>query len=285
MRLKQELGERAVLSDLTEIEITCSLGKVRCTLSPAVTVRGPSVLLLHGFLSNRHEVPVRGDGRGMFTVLSNEFCNRGISSVRMDFRGCGESLGLPIGFCTPTSMVQDIIAVLRAPELQTYFRDGVVLVGWCQGAIAAMHAALLGLKACSGISLLNPFADFQSTLTKVYGRAVQEALLKSPEEFLEIVMASKKTRNVTAGFFQEMLAIEGLERLSSVSVPVQVVHATGDRILPQQDSFAEFLNKTKDEYHQISTDHAFGAFDEKNRLDDVAKIVSDFVVRLSNGAD
>lgn len=253
-------------------------------MNPSAETEKPAVVLLHGFLSNRREVPVNGDNRGMFEYLSDIFYEYGISTVTMDFRGCGKSLGLPLGYCTPTSMIQDIVAVTSAPDMQCYFRNGFILVGWCQGAIAAMHAGILGLSNCLGISLLNPFADFRATLDKVYIGALQKALEMPLDGVIEITMASGRVKKVTTGFFQEMVMLEGLQRLSRVDVPVQIVHATEDRILPEQESFTEFLNGEADEYHRIATDHAFGVFGEEHCLDALAKIVSNFAIKISKAS-
>ncbi|WP_120635265.1 alpha/beta fold hydrolase [Ruegeria sp. EL01] len=264
----------------SEIKIPCSQGSIACSI---VEVEGSShdaVVLLHGFLSNRREIPVATENAGMFEVLAEKFAECEISTVRIDFRGCGESSGLPLGACTPTSMVQDVLSLGASTELAAVLGRGFVLVGWCQGAVAATHATLLGLQGCSRIVLLNPFVDYRTTLTHVYGKsACDKALASKPDAFLEIQVASGKTRRVLAGFFHEMFAIDEAHAISRVPIPVHIIKATRDMVLPKQDFFNSIVLELGSTCDLIETDHAFGSFTDTHDLDTVTNLVKKFVRR------
>lgn len=258
-----------------DITVRCTQGTLATSILEAPLSTFPVMILLHGFLSNRREVPVEKENAGMFEVLSHKLAEREISTVRFDFRGCGESSGLPLGACTPTGMVQDIISLVTSQELAPILQRGFILVGWCQGAVAAIHAALLGLQGCSRIVLLNPFVDFARTLEHVYGEQVcSKAIIAAPDSFLEIQMASGKYRRVVAGFFQEMFQIDERNFIRRVPVPVHTIKATRDTILPKQDAF--FVNHLNvgGTCDLVDTDHAFGSFTKKHVLEEVTNLLN-----------
>ena len=53
----------------------------------------PIALLLHGFTGTRHELPVVGTEDSMFSRAARWLGERGVASLRIDFRGSGESDG------------------------------------------------------------------------------------------------------------------------------------------------------------------------------------------------
>ena len=122
-------------NEVTETVITLENGVVGTLAMPASDAPVPAVLMLHGFASVRDEV---GD---MFKRLAAELGERGIASLRIDFRGWGESAGEMVD-STVSGMVEDAAAAyatLSATEGIDAERIG--LLGFSLGGSVAVFSA------------------------------------------------------------------------------------------------------------------------------------------------
>lgn len=122
-------------NEVTETTITLDNGVVGTLAMPASETPVPAVLMLHGFASVRDEV---GD---MFKRLAAELGERGIASLRIDFRGWGESAG-EMTDSTVSGMVEDAAAAyeyLSATDGVDAERIGVV--GFSLGGSIAVFSA------------------------------------------------------------------------------------------------------------------------------------------------
>jgi uncharacterized protein len=97
--------------------------------------RFPAVLLLHGFASDRHEV-----GR-LYAKLADALAGRSIASLRIDFRGWGESPG-DMADTTAAGQIEDARLALQALRGDhSVHPERIGLVGFSLGASIAMHTA------------------------------------------------------------------------------------------------------------------------------------------------
>lgn len=123
-------------ANFTETVITLENGVVGTLNQPASDEPVPAVLMLHGFASYRDEV---GD---MYKRLAAELAERGIGSLRIDFRGWGESEG-GMENSTVVGMVEDAAlgyAYLSGLDFVDTSRLGVI--GFSLGGrIAVVSAA------------------------------------------------------------------------------------------------------------------------------------------------
>jgi pimeloyl-ACP methyl ester carboxylesterase len=121
-------------TEVTETVITLDNGVIGMLAMPASETPVPAVLMLHGFASARDEV---GD---MFKRLAAELGERGIASLRIDFRGWGESAGEMVD-STVSGMVEDATAAydtLSATEGIDAERIG--LLGFSLGGSVAVFS-------------------------------------------------------------------------------------------------------------------------------------------------
>ncbi len=130
-----QAGERRV-------EIEVEGGPVVGTLEqPATAAPEAAVLLLHGFTGSRDELAVAGVDEGVFARTARRLAEAGIASLRIDFRGSGESGG-EWRDTTFSGQIADATAALdwlRAePELQA---APTSVLGWSQGGLVAAHLA------------------------------------------------------------------------------------------------------------------------------------------------
>lgn len=134
--------------------------------SPQSAVLSPGILLLHGFLSQKDEVG------GFYRKLAISLANRGMTSLRIDFHGCGESSG----------DVQDITVRQQVQDAQNAFQwlaesghcnpSRMGMVGFSLGAAVATIVAARHPGDIKSLVLLSPLANMHHDLQEKYGRDV-----------------------------------------------------------------------------------------------------------------
>jgi pimeloyl-ACP methyl ester carboxylesterase len=118
-----------------ETVVTLDSGVVGTLLQPNADAPTPAVLMLHGFASVRDEV---GD---MYKRLAAELADYGIASLRIDFRGWGESAGAMTD-STVTQMVEDAAeATAYLQGLDTVDPERIGLIGFSLGGSVAVYSA------------------------------------------------------------------------------------------------------------------------------------------------
>jgi uncharacterized protein len=104
--------------------------------APAPVSGHPSVLMLHGFTGGRVE-PHR-----LFVLLSRLLAERGVASLRIDFRGSGESQG-DFSEMTVSREVEDAVAAMSHLRQHPGFDpERVMLLGFSMGGMVAALASV-----------------------------------------------------------------------------------------------------------------------------------------------
>ena len=147
---------------VSESSVEVGNGVVGTLTKPAdVTGDVPAVLLLHGFASSKDEV---GD---MYKRLAERLAAAGVASLRIDFRGGGDSSG-DFADTTVTSQVEDAVQALEYLQAQDGIdpnRTGVL--GFSLGAgvaitLAGDHAD--AVKSLAVWSSIGSFEDMNASL-------------------------------------------------------------------------------------------------------------------------
>jgi uncharacterized protein len=203
-----------------------------------VTQPVPTVLMLHGFTGQRLE-PHR-----LFLLLSRQFAEHGIASLRFDFRGSGESEGT-FDQMTVAREVEDVVAAYHflksRPEV-----DGsrLGLMGLSMGGmVSALSVAQPGLefKALSLWAPAHPklwLAQFPDGVTPEQVRAAVadpaiRAELRGGVPFDEYSGFLDFGGNaVSMDFIADMPLLHPFETVKAHKGPAQVVHGTADPAVP-----------------------------------------------------
>jgi len=138
----------------------------------------PAVLLLHGFASSRNEV---GD---LYANLAKGLAEKGISSLRIDFRGWGES-GYPMEKSTVANMLED------ANEALSYLHGrkdvkSVAVHGFSLGCGTAIELAAARSKDVAAMGLWSCITTYDSQyeeLEEISAASVKQALDEGKAEF------------------------------------------------------------------------------------------------------
>ncbi|GJL85898.1 MAG: hypothetical protein DHS20C02_16730 [Micavibrio sp.] len=143
---------------------------------------------------------------------------KGLHTLRFDFRGCGESEGEPEDF-TMSSAIEDFQNVLywgRDKGFKNY-----ILIG---DGLGASLAVLNAERSVNGLILLWPVLDLKAYSQAVFGKPSVEDKKKDYIEF--------DGRRVGLGLLREMEKVDMARGLSEVRAPTLILHGAEDKIVP-----------------------------------------------------
>ncbi|WP_245449650.1 alpha/beta hydrolase family protein [Rhizobium leguminosarum] len=144
----------------------------------AISANAPIVVLLHGFGGTRHELTISQSGTGIFTHTAEKLASMGFSSLRIDFRGVGESSGR-FQDTTYNSQVEDCIAAMDfAGDLPSGDPNAIFLLGWSQGGLVAAVAAGRTNRPAA-VAPWAPVGEPKLTFPALIGRNVYERALEN----------------------------------------------------------------------------------------------------------
>ena len=217
------------------------------TLNASGLLPGPAALLISGSgpidrNSNAKRLPINVMGRIATNLAAN-----GITSLRYDKRGVGESDGdyLSTGFYDNISDARAALTALRArPEVDA---DQVVVIGHSEGALIA--SALAADEQLGGVALLAGAAtngkgvlrwqarQIAATLprpVKLLTKLLRQDLVRTQTKRLDRIESSTddviriQFVKLNATWFREFMSFEPLAALGEAAVPVLAITGTKD---------------------------------------------------------
>lgn len=219
----------------------------------------PVALLLHGFTGMRHELPVVGTEDTMFSRAARWLGERGIASLRIDFRGSGESDGAWED-TTFSGQIADAIAALDYVEtLEDIDSDKISILGLSQGglvgaAAAGRDARVSNLVLWSAVS--NPVMSYGILL----GYDTLLAGVAAGDEALTITLPWGAETMLKGPFFEDVFRVDPVAEIASYKGPLlAITGARDDTVTPQPQAGQVFLD-----YHDgaealvvLDGDHVF----------------------------
>lgn len=219
----------------------------------------PVALLLHGFTGMRHELPVVGTDDTMFSRAARWLGERGVASLRIDFRGSGESEGAWED-TTFSGQIADAIAALDYLEMVEGIDSGnISIVGLSQGglvgaATAGRDARVSNLVLWSAVS--NPVMSYGILL----GYDTLLAGAGSGDEAMTIVLPWGAETSLKGPFFADIFLVDPVAEIASYGGPLLVITGSrDDTVTPQPQAGQVFLD-----YHEgaealvvLDGDHVF----------------------------
>lgn len=238
----------------------------------------PVVLMLHGFTGSRDEMLVAGVGEGVFSRSARRLAQRGLASLRIDFRGSGDSEG-DFSDTTYEGQIADTLEALKVlaaePRVQG---DRIGLLGWSQGGLVAAAAAgrsNIPLASALWAAVADPIESLGGTM----GPAVVAAGLKTGDVALPIHLSWKDIA-LKQGYFEGMMVMKPLAEVAAYQGPLLVAHGWQDEaVLPH--AAANFLaaHKASQESWLEDMDHSFNANAGPKTLDRLLDASADFFRR------
>ncbi len=192
-------------------------GQRLCALHRPVGVEPSSlVIMAHGGPGGDKRGPL-----GLFDVLADELATRGgLSSLRFDFRGCGESDGTPLDM-TVRSRAEELGSVVEWAVGRGYKK--LALVAESLGGSVALLAERPEFDV---LALLWPALVLAETDLRVYFAPEKE------EELREKGFTLDGQIPVPAEFVRECRELDLVPALDRIRVPTLIVHGDADLCVP-----------------------------------------------------
>lgn len=232
----------------------------------------PVALLLHGFTGTRHELPVLGTEDTMFSRAARWLGERGVASLRIDFRGSGESEGAWED-TTFSGQISDAIAALDFVEtLEDVDSGKISIVGLSQGglvgaATAGRDARVSNLVLWSAVS--NPVMSYGILLG--YDNLLAGAA--AGDEALTIALPWGAETALKGPFFEDIFLVDPVAEIAGYGGPLLAITGARDTtVTPQPQAGQVFLD-----YHEgaealvvLDGDHVFDVLAEVSEVIDEA---------------
>lgn len=203
----------------------------------------PIVLLFHGFMGERDELPIVGieSMEGMYTRTARVLAGQGIASLRIEFIGSGESDG-EWADTTFTSQIDDAIAALDFVQtLDNIDGERIGLIGLSQGGLVAASVAGRDPRIDSVVlwsAAASPTANFPGLI----GQETFMEGLTNPEGVTFTLPWGEET-TIHQAFFLDVYNVDPVAELSRFAGPVMAIGGLRDTtVFPQPYMNDLFLN-------------------------------------------
>lgn len=194
---------------------------------PETTGPAPVVLMLFGFLGHRGEWPIAGTEEGPYARAARLWADHGIASLRIDYRGSGESGG---GFAeaTVSSEAADGLGAIQFLKADPRL-DGerLAVLGWSLGGPVATVVA--GTSQPEALVLWNGVNDPTATFTGLFGN---EVMASEPEGApLDVTMPWGQPIQLGRPMIAELRALDPAAELKRYNGPLLVAQGSNDMLV------------------------------------------------------
>ncbi len=235
------------------------LGKQEVTFSQTVGIfnnvgnKAPVVLLLHGFASNKDEVA------GLYVRLSDELFKAGISTLRIDFRGWGDS-SFPMELSSADNMILDAEEALKWLESRKDVGE-IGIHGFSLGCGVAIETAgnnsskisTLGLWSC-----INSFEEQLEELMEIDSSAVNKAMTEGKAEF------DLGWRKITLGkdFFDSMTKYDLQKSYGKFKGNVLIIDGAEDTLVTSLKTYGDLAPDRTTTFAIPDAGHIYAVFSD-----------------------
>lgn len=264
------------------VTIDTPLGPVIGTLETPAGDPAPVVLLFHGFTGTRDELAVTGTDEGVFSRTARLLAEQGIASLRIDFRGSGESPG-DFADTTFEGQIADGLAALAWLQSNPAV-DGerLAIIGWSQGGLVATGVAGRS-GAPDAVALWAAVADPETTFGGILGADALAAGAATGDTPLPITLPWGAEIGLKQGFFDGLTTYDPLAELAAYTGPLLVAQGSLDTtVLPVSADLLLAAHEGEEVSWIAEMDHVFNAFTGPETLD---KMVADTVAFLQPHLD
>jgi dienelactone hydrolase len=245
-------------------------GEIVGTLSLPEGDPAPVVLLLHGFTGSRNELPTESVPEGVFARTAARLAEAGYASLRIDFRGSGESLA-DLSFADTTFEGQTADALAALEYLTAHdgvANDDIFLIGWSQGGLVATAAAGRS-DLPDAVALWAAVATPPSTYSGILGADIVNAAIAGDADTVHTVTLPWGAEiDLKGAFFDGVASFDPAAEIADYAGPLFVAQGSLDTTVPPAS--ADVLIAAHDGPEELwvaEMDHVFNAFTTDETLE------------------
>lgn len=224
----------------------------------------PAVLMLHGFTGDRNEGPVLQPDftftDTMFSRTAEVLAENGFASLRIDFRGSGQSTdNMTFAETTFSGQASDAYAAVEWLVDQKKIGD-IGVLGLSQGGLVAALTAEAH-KRVRSVVLWSPVANTVDTYKTVLGSDTVLEGLTQPST--EATLPWGAVITLDQPFFEELYTTDPIAAISHFNGPMQVVVGERDDVVTPQPYYGETYMTYHDGLEElvvVDGDHVFDVF-------------------------
>ncbi len=245
----------------------------------------PVVLLLHGFTGSRDELTIPSTEQGIFVHTAESLAEKGFASLRIDFRGSGESTD-DFTFEETTFEGQISDALAAVDYLSTLGEvDGSQLqvIGWSQGGLVASAVAGRSDKL-GAVALWQAVGDVDATYGSLFSPEVLDAgKAAAVTETITTTMPWGADVSLNGAFFDGIETIDPMKEIAAYSGPLFVTQGKLDTtVMPAvADAFID-AHEGPEQLWSAEMDHVFNVFAETETLDAMIDATAAFFEQHAN---
>lgn len=247
-------------------------------VTPKGIRKPPVVITLNGFAEDRFykEIPNTG-GEYFYPRLSRILAEQGIATLRVDYRGSGDSDG-DYTMTTFSTQISDALAAVEhicSKLRRTVDWKNIGMLGFSQGGLVTSVASSMDERIDSIVlwsAVANPFLTY-SSLLPLDGIKQGLALPDGGTITLPIYVGDWYLGDIDLGkgFFQDMILVTPPAAIRGYQGPMLYVAGIRDILVwPQPQAGQTFLNYHEgyeklvvlDGDHEFDSDYSFEVFDE-----------------------
>lgn len=240
----------------------------------------PAVLLLHGFAGSRDELEIPSVKEGVFARAARMLAMKGLASLRIDFRGNGDSEG-KFEDMTMQGEVKDALAALDFLVSEGEVnKDKMALVGWSMGGAVAAAVAGRSPHRLSSVALWAPGSNMASSFALLFGPQLVRDGLAALDKPVIAKLPWGKEVPIKAGLIKSFFAVDPAAEIGRYRGALFVAVGTKDTVVYPQPESGQILLSYHDGPEELwvqPMDHTFNAFENAETVDALIAKTGDFI--------
>lgn len=263
----------------TVVTLTSDGQDMIATLARPAGAPAPVVLMLHGFTGSRDELVIPSTGEGIFSHTAARLADQGFASLRIDFRGSGDSTSdFTYERTTFEGQITDALAAIDyLSALDTVDGSDIHVIGWSQGGLVA--SAVAGRSGrLDAVALWQAVGDAEATYGGILGaETLTKGKAAAPGETITATLPWGAEVQLNGAFFDGIETVTPMAEIAKFHGPLFVTQGLTDTtVMPS--TAADFIN-AHDGPEQLWTtemDHVFNAFATTDTLNQMIDATAAF---------
>jgi pimeloyl-ACP methyl ester carboxylesterase len=236
-----------------ETVLTLESGVVGTLSVPDGGAHGPAVVMLHGFASNRDEIG------GIFAAQAAALAEAGIASLRIDFRGYGDSAGAEAEVTIDRMLEDAAIARAHLASVEGVDAARIGALGYSFGAAIAM----LDPADYAAVAVWGQMGDLKGEFVEFLG---EEAFVTARETGNYTVDLGWRVISLDAPFFASVESHDLAAGFAGYAGPFLTLAGADDPATAYVEQYLGLAAGTKEAIIIPGTDHMLGVYSDQPEI-------------------